>query len=546
MKAADATSLALRKLKAERNFISFPFFALSNRDAARRKRAEITIEFRGPDGAVEQTTGQVFTADGYTFPTPFDKRVHKALEYLITQRGQPIQNPFPFTAYEVLKVLGMAPHSGANIAKVKESLERITVTTIRGERTIYSKAKNRRIEGRVFRVLDQFIYSGEERADGTASQCHLVKLSSWYLENLERNHVRPLDFAYYKTLGNDVACRLYELVGLPFYGVFMNKAAAVWRRSYVTYDYHELCGQLPLTPERYFSEAQRQLNPAHTRLKDTGFLGKVEWSKKVDAWEIRYFPGARACDEFQQFQGQFEAVEQLEMALLEPTPAAEPPEASQAVVSTQERGRSRSEPENGRQRPNLVSGAASEAGERLLRLLADRGVKPGPTAERLVAEHPERIPRQVAVFDWLKRHEPGRITGDGPGFLVASIRDNYDPPSLFVTAQELEERAAAKREAGRVLLAEYQRRAAEVQAEVGDWAKLPAEQRVNPFFINEWETNFRRRNNRNPSDDERQRRADQLVANLRTPEDEFGHRLKVLRSEFEQQAATQGLEFPPE
>lgn len=545
MKAADAVSIALRRLKAERNFISFPFFALSNRDAARRKRAEITIEFRGPDGAVEQTTGQVFTADGYTFPTPFDKRVHKAIEYLITQRGAPIENPFPFTAYEVLKVLGMAPESGSNIAKVKESLERITVTTIRGERTIYSKAKNRRIEGRVFRVFDQLIYSGEEKADGTASQRNMVKLSTWYLENLERNHVRPLDFTYYKALGNDVACRLYELVGLPFYGVFMNKAHSVWRRSYVTYDYHELCGQLPLTPERYFSRAQEQFNPAHTRLQETGFLGKVEWSNKANAWEIRYYPGSRACDEFQQFQGQFEAVEQLEMPLQQMVGLLEAPETAQQADTPRKGSRSPSTTSNGPQAKNLASQATSAVQERFLQLLTSRGVT-AHTAERLVAEHPERVPRQVAVFDWVRRHEPDRITGDGPGFLVASIRDDYAPPSAFVTARELEERARAKREVGRALLAEYQIRAAQVQAEVGEWASLPPEKRVNPFFMDEWVTSFRRRNNRNPSDEERQARADQLLANLRTPEDELGHRLKVLRSEFEQQAAKDGLTFPPE
>ena len=75
-----------------------------------------------------------------------------------------------------------------------------------------------------------------------------------YLDNIARNHVRPLDFVYYKTLGNDaVACRLYELVGLPFYGIFMNKNRGAWRRSYITYAYNGLCVQLPLTPERYWS-----------------------------------------------------------------------------------------------------------------------------------------------------------------------------------------------------------------------------------------------------------------------------------------------------
>ena len=92
MNAAEAVSIALRKLKAERNFITFPFFALSNRDAARRKKAEVTIEFRNQEGKLERSRGRVLTAEGYNFPTPFDKKVHKAIEFLITQRGLPIEN----------------------------------------------------------------------------------------------------------------------------------------------------------------------------------------------------------------------------------------------------------------------------------------------------------------------------------------------------------------------------------------------------------------------------------------------------------------------
>jgi hypothetical protein len=106
-----------------------------------------------------------------------------------------------------------------------------------------------------------------------------------------------------------------------------------------------------------------------------------------------------------------------------------------------------------------------------------------------VAEHPAaRILTKIEVFDWLIRNEDKRVGKNPAGYLVASIRSDYQEPNDFRTEAEAgaaKRSAAARRE-------EAERKAAEskVQAEASArgqeerearlkaaWEKLPADQR---------------------------------------------------------------------
>jgi len=216
--AEKAETIVFKRLKAERNLLRFPFFALSNRDAKRRRKSEVKISY-AIDGKSYQGRVKILAAEDYIYPTPFDGKVHRTLEYLITKRGFPIQNPIHFTSYEVLKELGMSPNSGFNIRQVRESIKRLTVTSIDAEQLIHDSKKKRAATGRVFHLYNDFAYYGDEGDDGKPIEKNWVELSAWYLNNLNNNYVRPLDFEYYKLLSNPVAQRLYELVGFGFYGV---------------------------------------------------------------------------------------------------------------------------------------------------------------------------------------------------------------------------------------------------------------------------------------------------------------------------------------
>ena len=169
-------------------------------------------------------------------------------------------------------------------------------------------------------------------------------------------------------------------------------------------------------------------------------------------------------------------------------------------AGVQEQGSAKAASERENEAPTGTPDAdqsASRDEQRLLKLLSDRGVK-GRTAKELVAKHPNRIQRQVAVYDWIQKKEPHRIDGDGQGFLVASIRDDYTPPPAFITADDLAEKEADKREAQQILLAEYEQDVEKLLGWLKDWEQFPPEKRINFQMLDQWIRDFRRRSKRNP------------------------------------------------
>jgi plasmid replication initiation protein len=71
----------------------------------------------------------------------------------------------------------------------------------------------------------------------------------------------------------------------------------------------------------------------------------------------------------------------------------------------------------------------------LARMLMNRGIS-RPVALELVRRHPERIPRQVEVLDWMKSTGAGKTKTNPAGFLRKSIEDDYQPPPGFISEAE--------------------------------------------------------------------------------------------------------------
>jgi plasmid replication initiation protein len=71
----------------------------------------------------------------------------------------------------------------------------------------------------------------------------------------------------------------------------------------------------------------------------------------------------------------------------------------------------------------------------LARMLMNRGIS-RPVALGLVRRHPERIPRQVEILDWITSTGTGKAKTNPAGFLRKSIEDNYQPPPGFISEAE--------------------------------------------------------------------------------------------------------------
>src|SRR5258708_28380035 len=89
----------------------------------------------------------------------------------------------------------------------------------------------------------------------------------------------------------------------------------------------------------------------------------------------------------------------------------------------------------------LIRGKAAESSEaplqetpELIEALRTRGVTAKIAAE-LVESHPAaRVQTKIDVFDWLLRNEDKRVGKNPAGYLVASIRADYQAPGDFPAA----------------------------------------------------------------------------------------------------------------
>lgn len=279
-------------IKAEVNFLMFPFFALSKKGLRQKLQTEYKDIIRKDTQQLEifwQVTANV----KYGYPSPFDREVHKVIEQIIDRildkEGQ-VTNPLCLgSLYGLCKKMEIAD-SGKNKKTIKESLRRIVATTVTSEGAFFSKKVKRRISD-TFHLYDRAVFKDEELSDGNVADTNYLFLGSWYLQSINSFYVKPLDYKYLQSLKSKIASRLYEILGVRFYGL-KNK-----KQSYVWFDYQKLCQLLPITIQRYLSHARKYLEPAHDELIKTGFLAKIRWGENKGDWLIYYYPGKRAKKE---------------------------------------------------------------------------------------------------------------------------------------------------------------------------------------------------------------------------------------------------------
>ena len=277
-------------IKSEVNLLVLPFFVLERKD--KRLRTEYREITKRGDPKKEKVWN-VSANPEYGYPGPFDREVHKSIEQIISEilkeEGK-IKNPIPFSIYDLCNRIEITT-GGKNYHRVKEALEKIQMTGIKSEKAFYHKGKKEWISS-VFSLYDGVIFRGRQLEDGSITEINLLYLSDIYLQSLNSFNTKSIDYTYWRSLESKIASRLYEILGVKFYGV-RNK-----KECFLRYKYSTLCQLLPLTPYRYISQAKRQLNLGNDELKDTGFISDYEWRENGNKdWLIRYWPGERAKEE---------------------------------------------------------------------------------------------------------------------------------------------------------------------------------------------------------------------------------------------------------
>jgi hypothetical protein len=281
-------------INSEVNFLNFPFFALSTK-GLKNKTKTIYQKIIDKENKGINFLWKVTSNSEYGYPGPFDREVHKVIEQLISEalkKEGEVKNPIPLGSfYNICKKMDLEKYGGREYKKIKEAFTRIKTTSIESKGTFYSKDKKQWVED-IFNLYDRVIFKGEKISDKEIADDNYLFLGSWYLQSLNSFYVKSIDYTYWRSLKSKIASRLYEILGVKFYGI-RNK-----KNCDIHFKYSTLCQLLPVKPYRYFSDAKRQLDSGNNELKNTGFISQFKWSEngKKD-WLLYYWPGERAKKE---------------------------------------------------------------------------------------------------------------------------------------------------------------------------------------------------------------------------------------------------------
>jgi plasmid replication initiation protein len=387
-------------IRSEVNFLALPFFALSRKDAQKRMTTEYHTTVNRGDQKLD-VSWIVSANPRYGYPRPFDRQVHKAIEQIISELRLPVENPIPLgSLYHIAQLLGLRD-SGQVYRDIKAAIQRIVTTSVESKGTFYDKGK-RRWQEATFHLYDMVVFTGENLPNGEIADTNYLFLGNWYLDNINARYVKPLDYPYYRSLKDGIASRLYELLGVKFYGM--------GRNPHIRYRYSTLCQLLPTTRYRYFAQAKRQVNVAHQELTRTGFLAAVEWQTargESHDWYLHYYPGTRAKEEIKQFSKQGALPPPDDLQLEQPTTATIPQQADEdnavddVVVALQNFGISKKQ------------------------------------AVKLAKEHPhEYILAKLELVQWFRETKSPLVAKNPAGFARKAIEDDYPAPPQYKSKKQ--------------------------------------------------------------------------------------------------------------
>jgi hypothetical protein len=272
-------------------------------------------------------------------------------------------------------------------------------------------------------VFDRAVSVGSELEPGKCADKNYVWLSEWQLENINNNHLLPVDFETYRKLKNHISKALAPLLQVWLY--------ASRQDGYFEKRYDELCIILNVTQYRHLSQIKRKLRPSLDELQSYGYLARWDVATTANdrAFKVVFYHGQRFLS----------GAERL------------------AETCEQPAG---NDTKDGPEKKNEKS---------LITELTKRGVS-GNSARKLLTELPENRHEALRLVEWADQEIARKNPSNPAGFLVHMIREKVRPPDTFLSSSQME-RLAQEDEAERLrqeklagLHADYERyRDVEVQ-----------------------------------------------------------------------------------
>ena len=441
----EGTSPADAGWKDELNLAEFPIAALTDRipDGQTTMVFEDRMERRDSAPIVRRLT--IMGTHKHGLPTSLDDEVLVGLIQLTKRRSNFTDPRVQFSRYELIELLGW-PQSGQSYRRIEEALHRWVGVVLMYENAWWDNAAKSWVDEQ-FHVLDNVTLYDRERwrtssrsgksakgdRGGSKADKPPLPLSSFrwnevIFQSFQSGNLKQLDLEFYLKLRLPTTKRMYRFLDKRFY-----------RRSRLDFDLRTLaCEHVGLSRSYAPTELKRRLKPALEELEQLGFLEPL-------CPEERYSYVKRGCWRIIFLRSSVAT-------------AADPDPAGQD-----------------RQQPN-----------ELIEALKTRGVT-AKAAQELVEAHPHgRIRTKLDVFDWLLRNEDRRVGKNPAGYLVASIRSDYQAPGDYQTRADGAKPAAEKAKK-LAAIEQAQRRASEEVLAQNDkaretklraaWERLPEAER---------------------------------------------------------------------
>jgi replication initiator protein A len=285
-------------VRVESNLEEYPLFAVKTRN---RNENQLIFERRrqGENETELVQRWEVEPPAKLGMPGPFDQDVYLAVLQLLEMRGgMPRNGELDFSLYELRDILGWST-SGNTYEKIRQSLRRISSTTLTSENAFYSKAEERFLSD-TFQIWT--VHFSRTTRGKTTRERHTLRFHPIFIRNYMAQYLKGLDPGFYWSLPSPLSKRLYRLVD------HQRDGRLRWQT-----DLSSLRQQVPLSNYSYPSEIKRVLEPAHEELMERGFLSGVSYEGKTDvSYEISpEFARRQKARELSGDPGELFAIERL-------------------------------------------------------------------------------------------------------------------------------------------------------------------------------------------------------------------------------------------
>jgi Replication initiator protein A len=431
LEAPDRNLPSTEFVKVEKNLASLGFFTPSSKRLRNAQEKSFTVT-TVTDGQRLEQKGTIIPSAKYGLPITADQdkwiALCKILTDIIRKEGR-VTNPVSFTSAEILRLLRKHRHSGKNYREIEEWLDVLFSTTIFSEGVVYLAGEKRRVKDR-YRVFDRAVSFGKELSDGKVADKNYVWFSDWQIQNINNNHLLPIDLEAYRELKNHIAKALVPLLQIWLY--------ATRREGVYEKRYDELCQFLNITRYRYESLIKRTLGPSLDELKQFGYLAdwQIERTSDGENYKIVFYHGEK-------FHRDRRTRESSKLT------------ANGSATISERRQQSRPLPRDNRSEPTLISAPVPRHFDPMLvSELTQRGINEKKAHELLANLKPGQEKHLLAQVELAEQHiqesqNTPHPVRNAPGFIIHLIEYNTPIPDGFETKAQRAARAEREREEGK-------------------------------------------------------------------------------------------------